>query len=286
MQAWIQILLKTAGLFIIALLITRAFGKRHPVKMTPFFFLNYIVIGILATLTLTGVIQNFGLGVLALVFWSALVIVLDFIMMKSKWVHDWVEGKETVLIRQGKVMEENLAQVRMTGEELLRELRSKNIFNLADVEFAVMEVTGDINVLPKSDKKPITPYDMGKKVAPQTETQTVILDGNVLDEPLSNMGLNRQWLNMELEKIGVSLDNVFIGQVDGYGDVYVDLFDDSIQTPKPEVKQMLYANLEKSQADLMTFAMETENKKAKELYSRNADKLKDILTKLEPYLIR
>ncbi|MGE4283196.1 MAG: DUF421 domain-containing protein [Clostridia bacterium] len=286
MQTWIQILLKTAGLFILSLIITRGLGKRHPAKMTPFFFINYIVIGVLASLTLAGVIQSFTIGMIALISWSVLVIALDFLMMKSKWVHDWAEGKEMVLIRHGKVMEENLAQARLTGEELLRELRSKNIFNLADVEFAVMEVTGDINVLPKSDKKPVTPYHMGKMVAPQTETQTVILDGNVLDEPLSNLGLNQQWLNMQLEQIGVSLDNVFIGQVDGFGDLYVDLFDDAIQTPKPAVKQMLYANIQKTQADLMTFALETQNRKAKEMYSRNADRLEVILKKLEPYLLR
>ena len=54
-------------------------------------------------------------------------------------------------------MEENLKQMRMTGEEILRELRGKNVFQLADVEFAMMETTGEINVLLKSDKKPATP---------------------------------------------------------------------------------------------------------------------------------
>ena len=99
-------------------------------------------------------------------------------------------------------MEDNLFRARLSGEELLRELRSKNAFNLSDVEFAVMETTGDIIVLLKSDRKPVTPHDLEQKVAPQTEPQTVILDGNMLDEPLANMGLNREWLKMQLEKLG------------------------------------------------------------------------------------
>ena len=168
----------------------------------------------------------------------------------------------------------------------MRELRSKNAFNLSDVEFAVMETTGDINVLLKSDRKPVTPHDLEAKVAPQTEPQTVILDGNILDEPLAIMGLNREWLKLQLEKLGVSLINVFIGQVDSYGDLYLDLFDDAVQLPQPKVKEMLYANLMKVQADLMTFALETQNQDAKTMYSNNASKLKQVLEKLKPYLLR
>ena len=73
--------------------------------------------------------------------------------MKSKTIYDLINGKETILVKEGKVMEDNLSQVRFSGEDLLREMRSKNAFNLADVEFAVMESTGDINVVLKSDKK-------------------------------------------------------------------------------------------------------------------------------------
>ena len=62
-----------------------------------------------------------------------------------------MNGKGTVLIK-GKIMEENLLKARITGEELLRDLRTKNVFNLADVEFALMESNGEINVLMKSDK--------------------------------------------------------------------------------------------------------------------------------------
>lgn len=176
--------------------------------------------------------------------------------------------------------------VRFTGEELLRDLRSKNIFNLTDVEFAVMESTGEINALLKSDKKSITPHDLQKKVAPLSESQTVILDGNILDEPLSNKGLNQGWLKSQLSNLGVSLDNVFIGQVDSSGDLFIDLFDDSVQLPQPKVKEMLYANISKVQADCLSFLLETNDLKAKEMYSDNAIKLKKMMDNLEPYLLR
>jgi len=261
-------------------------GKRNITRMTPFRFVGYIVIAVLAALISVNIITNLAFGFIALGVWILFPIALDYLSMKSKWIHDLVNGKETVLIKHGKIMEESLLRVRLSGEELLRELRSKNAFNLADVEFAVMEATGDINVYMKSDKKPVTAHDLGMKTAPQAEPQTVILDGNILNEPLSSLGLNREWLGIQMENMGVSLDNVFLGQVDSSGDLYLDLFDDSIELPQPKVKEMLYANLEKVQADFTVFALETQDENAKAMYSKNSEKLKQLMEKLKPYLLR
>ncbi|WP_371360900.1 DUF421 domain-containing protein [Sporomusa malonica] len=261
-------------------------GKRNIIRMTPFRLVSYIVIAVIAGLMSLNLIENPAFGFIALGVWGLFPIALEYLSLKSKWVHDLINGKETVLIKHGKIMEENLLQTRLTGEELLRELRSKNAFNLADVEFAVMEDTGDINVLMKSDKKPVSSYDLGKKVAPLAEPQTVILDGNILNESLFSLGFNTEWLGIQLETIGVSLDNVFIGQVDSSGDLYLDLFDDSVQVPQPKVKEMLYANFEKIQADLTTFALETKNEAAKAMYSEHAKNLSQLMKKLKPYLLR
>ena len=286
MQMWIQILLRTTSLFLLTLILIRLMGKRNISRMAPFSFISYVVIAVLAALISANIITNLAFGFIALSVWALFPIALDYLSKKSKLIHDLINGKETVLIKHGKIMEESLLQVGLTGEELLRELRYKNAFNLADVEFAVIETTGDLNVFLKSDKKPVTAHDLAQKTAPQTESQTVILDGNVLNEPLTSLGLNKEWLRIQLENMGVSLDNVFIGQVDSSGDLYLDLFDDSVQLPQPKVKEMVYANLEKNQASLMTFALETEDENAKVMYSRNAEKLKQLMEKLEPYLLR
>jgi len=286
MDQWLVILLRSIGLFFLTLGLVRIIGKRHPAKMTPFSFIVYSVIAVLVALISTNIIRNFAFGIIALLVWALIPILLDYITLKSKVLHDFIIGKETILVKDGKVMEENLSQLRLTGEDFLSGLRTKNIFNLADVEFAIMEPTGDINVMLKSEKSPVTPYHLGQKVAPQDEPQTVILDGNILNESLSNLGLNHQWINTQLEAMGLSLDNVFIGQVNTSGDLYVDLFDDSIQTPQPKVKEKLYASLEAVQADLMSYSLETDNKEAKEMYSKDADEMKKLIEKLEPYLLR
>lgn len=116
------------------------------------------------------------------------------------------------MIKHGRVMEQSLQKARLTSDELLKALRAKNAFSLADVEFAVLETTGDISVFMKSDKKPVTARDLEIKLPPQAEPQTVMLDGNILSEPLASLGLNRAWLEAQLDKQGISWDNVFIAQ--------------------------------------------------------------------------
>lgn len=284
MQEWIEILLRAILLFGLVLGAVRLMGKRQPSRMTAFQFVNYIVIAMITAFLVLNLIDT-AFGIIALLVWIGLPIALDYLSIKSKLIHDIVHGKETILIKQGKIMEENLMQTRLTGEDLLRALREKNAFNAADVEFAVMETTGDINVMFKSDKKPITSHDLGRKVAPQTEPQTVVLDGNIMDEPLANMGLNRGWLKSQLESKGISLDNVFIAQIDTVGDLYIDTFDDAMQLPMPKAKELVYVNLEKIHADLLSYSQDTLDPEAKAMYMENAQKVESLKKKLEPYLM-
>lgn len=286
MNTWLILLFNSIILFFFTLVITKYMKKKSLSRATPFDFISYAVIAIIITLISLNIVENIYFGLTTLAVWALMPLILDFASMRSKWVYNLIHGKERVLVKNGKIMEDNLSKERITGQEFLREMRYKKAFNLADVEFAVMETTGDINVSLKSDKKPITAYDLGKKVAPKTEPQTVILDGNILNEGLTNAGLNHGWLTTQLEIKGISLENVFLGQVDSSGDLYVDLFDDMIQVPKTQVKEMLYASLQKSQADLMTFSLDTDNEEAKTMYLKDAEKLEKILKKLEPYLLR
>ncbi|MBB6625417.1 DUF421 domain-containing protein [Clostridium gasigenes] len=286
MNTWLILLFNSIVLFILTFVITKYMKKKPLARATPFDFISYAVIAVIITLISLDIVDNIYFGLVTLAVWAVFPIILDYASMKSKWIYNLINGKERVLIKNGKIMEDNLSKVRITGQEFLQEMRSKKAFNLADVEFAVMETTGDINVSLKADKKPVTSYDLGKKVAPKTEPQTVILDGNILNEGLTNAGLNRGWLTTQLEIKGVSIENVFLGQVDSSGDLYVDIFDDMIQVPKTQVKEMLYASIQKSQADFMSFSLDCDNEETKTMYSQSAQKLEEVIKKLEPYLLR
>lgn len=278
-------LLRSLGLFLLVFFFVRLLGKKHPAKMSPFRFVVFSVVAVITALLATDTV-NLAFGLVALSVWLLLPLLFDYLALRSKAVHDILHGKETVLIKQGKVMEENLKQVRLTGEELLKDLRAKNVFSIADVEFAVLETSGDVSVLLKADKLPVTPHGLEWKVMPQTEPQTVLMDGNVLHNPLTELGLTRGWIQTELEKNGVSLDNVFLGQVNSAGELYLDLFDDSVRLSNPSVREMLYATLQKTQADLSTYALETENEEAKAMFTGNAERIQQVMEKLRPHLLR
>ncbi len=286
MNSWLIILFNSIVLFFLALVITKYMKKKTLSRATPFDFISYAAIAIIITLISLNIVNNIYFGLITLAVWALMPLILDYASMKSKWIYNLIHGKERVLVKNGKIMEDNLSKERITGQEFIQEMRSKKAFNLADVEFAVMEATGDINVSLKADKKPVTPYDLGKQVAPKTEPQTVILDGNILNEGLTNAGLNQGWLTTQLEIKGVTLENVFLGQVDSSGDLYIDIFDDMIQIPKTQIKEMLYASIQKSQADLMSFSLDCNNEDTKTMYSQNAEKLEKVMKKLEPYLLR
>lgn len=286
MDSWLIVLFKSIILFFLTFVITKYLKRKTLARSTPFDFISYAIIAIIISLSSLNVIDNIFFALITLAVWVVLPIAFDFLSMKSKVIYNIMYGKERVLVKNGKIMEDNLSKERITPQEFLQEMRSKKAFNLADVEFAVLESTGDINISLKGDKEPITPHDLGKKVSPKAEPQTVILDGNILNEGLTNAGLNHGWLKTQLEIQGVALENVFIGQVDSSGDLYVDLFDDMIQVPKSQVKEMLYATIEKSQADLMSFSLDCDDEKAKDMYNQNAKKLECIMKKLKPYLLR
>lgn len=286
MPEWLVILLRSSGLFITTLVFVRLIGKRQTARLTFFDLVTGVTIAVIAAAISLNLVVNLANGLIALAVWAVIPALIYVLSMKYKVVRDIVQGKETILINHGKVLEDKLLEARFTPEDLLSQLRKKNAFNVADVEFAVMEPSGELSVLLKKDKQPATPKTLGVKVGPESVPQTVMLDGVVMDEPLAAMGLNRGWLHTELEKAGVAPENVFIAQVDSVGQLYLDLFNDALQIPKPKTKELVHATLKKCQADCELFALATKNPKAKKMYEGSSRTLALAVRDLEPLLKR
>lgn len=281
---WISIVSRIGITFLLIILITPVIGRKPISSLTQIDLLLGLITANMIGLVVLGVVENLAFGITGIALWIILIAATRYIVQKSKWFHDHIYGKEIVIIKEGKIMEENLHWTGITGEELLSQLRRKSVFQLADVEFAVMEANGDISVLTKRELQPLKPKDLRINVSSIKEPQAVMLDGNILDEPLASLGLNRSWLKTELEKIGVAQENVFLAQVDSMGELYIDLFNDAIMLPKPSSKELLLAQLEKVEADLSSYSLETENKKWKAKYRDLARDIKEVAEKLEPHL--
>lgn len=284
MSEWTQIIIRTF-LFVVTLFaITKIGGKKQLAELSFFEYVAGITIGSIAGEVIMGLDGNMFHGVLAIAIFGAFTYLVDVVSIKSKSFRDVIEGKATVLIKDGKVLEENMKKEKYTIDELNSLLRQKNVFKTADVEFAVLEPKGDLSVLLKKELQPVTPKDLNLAVAPEKETHTVIMDGKVLNDPLTAAGKNRGWLDIELANLGVTLENVFIGQIDSYGVLTIDTYDDQLQVPSPQPRKLLMAMLNKCQADLELFALETKSEEAKEMYNKNAEKLQAAIDKVKPYL--
>lgn len=241
MPEWIEIFLKTIFAVVVLFFMTKLLGKRQVSQLSLFEYITGITIGNLAAYI--SLEDDWYLGLVSLAAWVACSLGIEFMQLKSKKMRDFIDGKGTVLIRDGKVLEDNLKKERLTTDELMEQLRKRSVFKVADVEFAIMEPDGDINVLLARKNQPLTAKHLGIKVAPEQEPQAVIMDGEIMDEALATIGLNRGWLKTELDKLGVTVENVFLGQVDTYSQLYVDLFDDKIMVPVPQEKANLFATL-------------------------------------------
>jgi uncharacterized membrane protein YcaP (DUF421 family) len=284
MAEWLQILFRSLGALVVLFAFTRILGKKQISQLTFFEYVMGITLGELAGFVSTDIEKHYFYGILAMTVWFIVPFGLELLTLKSKLLRNWFEGKGTIMIKEGKLLEDNLKKERLTADELLEQLRGKNVFNPADVEFAVMETGGGLSVLLKKDKQPLTASHVGIKAVNEVEPQSVIIDGKIMEEPLATIGLNPGWLNAELEKIGLTVANVFLGQVDAYQQLYVDLYDDNLKVPLPQGKALLLATLKKTQADLELFALTTVNPDAKTMFGNNAQKLDDLITDLKPML--
>ncbi|NSL53071.1 DUF421 domain-containing protein [Calidifontibacillus erzurumensis] len=284
MSVWIEIILRTLGMLVLLFFAAKISGKKQVAQLSYFDYVTRITLGGVAAIMAVDVDMPYFYGVLVIVVWVGVTYLFDLIALKNKVVRDFIDGKGTVLIKDGKIMEDNLKKEQFTTDMLLKQLRTKNAFNVADVEFAVLEPTGELNVLLKPDRRPITLKDLNVKVPDESEPQTVIMDGKIFHEPLATIGLNPAWLRTELDKLGVALENVFLGQVDSNGQLTVDLYDDKIQVPEPVEMQLLLSSLKKCQADLELFALETEDEKVKQMFGKNAKKVDEVIRKVAPIL--
>ncbi|MDV2683382.1 DUF421 domain-containing protein [Alkalihalophilus lindianensis] len=283
MPGWLEVVIRSVSVIIILFAFSKGFIRKPIGECSSFEF------GLVAGMTIIGAIGAFNLQIpiafvlTALVVWGLFTIGLSILVEKSASFRTFMYGRGVPLIKDGKILEDNMTKQHVTSDELLRRLRSKDVFQTADVEFAVLESNGELNVLLKSDKQPLNPSALQMKVASTKEPETVIKDGEIMDEPLATRGLNRTWLETELAKIDASVENVFLAQVDKDGQLTVDLFDDQLTVPEPVELALLAAGLKKVQADFSLYALDTDNKRSKERYEWCEKEITELMNLLKPY---
>ncbi|MBW7650563.1 DUF421 domain-containing protein [Anoxybacillus sp. ST4] len=285
MPAWLEVAIRSICILIGLFIITKLLGKKQLSKLSFFEYIVGITIGDIAGSMSMDLDIRLTEGITSILIWSLFPVVISIISLRSKKFRDFVEGNSTVFIKDGKILEDNLKKEKYTADELLEQLRKKDVFRVADVEFATLEANGDLSILLKRDKQPLMIGDVAPYVPREKEPQTVIMDGKILDEPLATARLSRGWLKQQLDQMGVAVENVFLAQVDSYGQLTVDLYDDRIQLPEPQQKQLLLASMKKAESDFELFSLQTNDAEAKQMYEQQAKQMQQLIQKLQPFLM-
>jgi uncharacterized membrane protein YcaP (DUF421 family) len=286
MPGYVQIALRAILSYLVLLVLTRLMGKRELSQMTYFDYIVGITIGSL-TASMAMETSKGWLDLLpALLIFGAFQIISAFISIKSFGFRKLVNSSPTILVDHGKILERNMLRERLSMSEFTTKLREKNAFKLADVEFAILEPDGQLSVQLKAPKQPVTPSDLRISAQYNGIPRIVIESGNVRGESLRNLGLTRAWLMSKLAEQGVyDYSKVMAAQVDTSGSLYVDLYDDFIDAPKPDTSdQMTLAKLEKIHSDFSSYYLETQNEEAKKLYKQCESIMENVIAQYKYYL--
>ncbi len=231
------ILLRTLFTYFFMLLLLRLMGKRELAKMSVFDVVISIMLAEMAVLAIEDVEKPAYYFYLPMIGIGLLEIGMAFLSLKSRRMRTWIEGSPSVLIENGQIREQALRQNRINLDDLLIQLRQKNISHLADVEFAILEPTGELSVFPKREKQPVTKEELGVTAARPTVPVAhdglplpLIMDGKVQEDNLARIGQNTFWLKKEIRKQGIrEFKEVFFCSIDSQGRLYIDKKD----KPKP-----------------------------------------------------
>ena len=214
------IFLRSIFLYIIVLVVMRFMGKREIGQLQPFELAISIMIADLATLPMadTGIpITNGIIPILGLLVMHLLISLLNLKSIKLRAI---ICGKPSILIYRGKIDEKNLKKERFTINELEERLRGQNIFNFGDVEYAILETSGQITVIPKPNKRNTTPEDFN--IMPEYEgiCYDLVVDGIVMNENLKILNKDYKWLVKQLKPYKIKPEEALIVTIDGKGNFF------------------------------------------------------------------
>ncbi|MBR5094850.1 MAG: DUF421 domain-containing protein [Oscillospiraceae bacterium] len=215
------VLARTLIIYFALLLTMRLLGKRQLGEMELSEFVLAALIADLASHPL----QDMGIplinGLVPILVLFCCEIVISGLCLKNIRLRELIFGRPSLLISQGKILQEEMFRDRFTLDELMQELRSQGITDLSTVETGVLETNGRLNAILFPDQSPVTPAQMGLDAGPGGYPLILISDGRVLGGNLRHLGRDRAWLLEQLRDHGASApEEVFLLTATPSGQVY------------------------------------------------------------------
>lgn len=208
-------------LYIIVLIAIRLMGKREIGQLQPFELVVTIMIADLASVPM----QDIGIpllhGVIPILALLVGQLILSMINIKSGVARRIISGKPTVLISNGKIIEKKLKAQKYTMDGLLEQLRVSGYTNIADVEYAILETSGEISIIPKTESMPATKKDMNIKTEKAGYFRPVVIDGSYIEGNIEDLKISKEQVDGILKNNKLSLEDTFLFLKDENGKTYI-----------------------------------------------------------------
>ncbi|MCQ2454888.1 MAG: DUF421 domain-containing protein [Clostridia bacterium] len=213
---YIKILLSSVSSLAVLFILTKLMGNRQVSELTMFDYIIGISIGSIAAEMATE-IEKPIYGIVAMTVYALVAVLISFITTKSMRFRRMFFGRSIIIMDKGKISKSALKKAKLDISEFLMQARTSGYFDLAEIDFAVMEPNGKISFLPNSGSKPVTSDDMELKTKDSSFCYNVIADGKILEKNLQLIGYDSNWLNKKLNDNNVKIKEILLATVDSNG---------------------------------------------------------------------
>lgn len=214
------IFIRTIIIYTLVLIAIRLMGKREIGQLQPYELVVTIMIADVASLPMQNVSIPLFQGIVPIMGLLFSQVLVSLITFNNKFFNKYISGKPSVLVAKGQLLEENLKKQKYSIESLLEQLRVAGYQSLLEVDYVVLETSGEISVIPKAEEKPVSIKDMNLKPEYKGYTRTIILNGEVIESNLVALGHNQKWLENQLKKYKLSTEKTLLLTADELGNVY------------------------------------------------------------------
>lgn len=229
MNEGIVVFVRSIIAFFSLLIFTRIIGKEQISQLTFFDYVLGISIGSIAATLTTDLSSRSWPHWVGLLTWAALGYTMELITIKWRYVAKYIEGEPTIVIMNGKIMEDALKKLKYRVSDVLALLRNQGVFDVNQVDFAIIEPNGQISILKKPEFQPVINKDMNIQTPPSGISTELIYDGIVIEENLRQLNKDRPWLMDQLRKQKIKdTSEVFLATLNSAGDLYIDKYDDQM----------------------------------------------------------
>lgn len=218
----VQLITRTFIIYTVVVVTMRIMGKRQIGQLQPFEFAIAVMISDLAAIPLSDDSKKLHHALVPIAVLTVCQLAISFLSIRGVRIREVVCGKPTLLIRAGYLLEENMRKEMYTINDLLEQLRFSGVQGVRDVEYGILETNGQLSVLLKSQKRPVTPEDLKIETPKECFEHDIIIDGKLIGRTLKMLNIKREWLDNSLKGYGVDdYAQVFYASVDDNMSLYL-----------------------------------------------------------------